>query len=222
MADTVHRVARAPDAFALPAWEHAGPDGTFGNRFDDPEGEYRVLYASLGRFGALCETLASLRPSLEVRSAVEALALGGEPVPQPEASLPTQWRDGRVAGAATLDARLANLGDSSTIAWLRDTLGTTVNRLGLADFDAATLRLSAPRYVTQLVGRALFEQADRDGSPMFAGLAYRSRYGDDITNVALFERPGGDLPLSDFANAPIEADDPDLVRVAELFGLELT
>jgi hypothetical protein len=25
--------------------EHAAPDGTFGNRFDDPKGEYRVLYA---------------------------------------------------------------------------------------------------------------------------------------------------------------------------------
>jgi hypothetical protein len=48
----LHRVGRAPDAWALAPWTYAGPDNTFGNRYDDPEGEYRVLYAAGQRRGA--------------------------------------------------------------------------------------------------------------------------------------------------------------------------
>jgi hypothetical protein len=36
-------------------------DGTFGNRYDDPRGEYRVLYATSQRVGAFIETLARYR-----------------------------------------------------------------------------------------------------------------------------------------------------------------
>ena len=65
--DRVFRLARAPDPWAWPDWSNAGPDGTFGNRWDDPARAYRVLYASSTRFGALIETLARFRPDL-VRS----------------------------------------------------------------------------------------------------------------------------------------------------------
>lgn len=47
----LYRVARAPDQWAWPDWSYAGTDGTFGNRFDDPDGSYRVLYASSTRVG---------------------------------------------------------------------------------------------------------------------------------------------------------------------------
>ena len=38
--------------------------GTFGNRFDDPDGTYRVLYASSQRLGCYLETLARFRVDL--------------------------------------------------------------------------------------------------------------------------------------------------------------
>jgi hypothetical protein len=57
----LYRVSRGADAWAWPAWAYAGEDGTFGNRFDDPAGEYRVLYASSPRVGAFLETLARYR-----------------------------------------------------------------------------------------------------------------------------------------------------------------
>jgi hypothetical protein len=41
-----------------PDWASAEPDGTFGNRFDDPDATYRVLYASSQRLGCFVETLA--------------------------------------------------------------------------------------------------------------------------------------------------------------------
>jgi hypothetical protein len=48
----LHRIGRRPDPWELPPWAYAGDDGTFGNRYDDPRGEYRVLYASSERVGA--------------------------------------------------------------------------------------------------------------------------------------------------------------------------
>src|SRR6516225_2342552 len=34
----IYRIGREPDPWSVPDWASAGPDGTFGNRFDDPEG----------------------------------------------------------------------------------------------------------------------------------------------------------------------------------------
>ncbi|MGC2371774.1 MAG: hypothetical protein WA474_22080 [Candidatus Sulfotelmatobacter sp.] len=39
----IYRLGRKPDPWAPPDWAFAGPDGTFGNRFDDPDATYRVL-----------------------------------------------------------------------------------------------------------------------------------------------------------------------------------
>jgi len=63
---SIYRVARRPDAWAWPEWASAHEDGTFGSRYDDPRGEYRVLYASSQREGAFAETLARFRVDLEV------------------------------------------------------------------------------------------------------------------------------------------------------------
>lgn len=50
-----------------------GQIGTFGNRWDDPLGSYRVLYASSRRLGAFVETLASFRPDLLALAGLEAI-----------------------------------------------------------------------------------------------------------------------------------------------------
>jgi hypothetical protein len=55
------RVGRDDEAWAIPDWAYAKEDGTFGNRFDDPMGVYRVLYASSQRLGCFIETLARFR-----------------------------------------------------------------------------------------------------------------------------------------------------------------
>jgi len=55
------RVGRDRDGWAIPDWAYAKEDGTFGNRFDDPMGVYRVLYASSQRLGCFIETLARFR-----------------------------------------------------------------------------------------------------------------------------------------------------------------
>jgi hypothetical protein len=48
-AGPLFRVGRDDDAWAVPDWAYSKEDRTFGNRFDDPAGVYRVLYASSQR-----------------------------------------------------------------------------------------------------------------------------------------------------------------------------
>ncbi|MEE9278584.1 MAG: RES domain-containing protein [Myxococcota bacterium] len=69
----LYRVARPPDAWAWPDWANVGSDGTFGNRWDDPEGVYRVLYASSSRLGALMEVLARFRPDPHIVVALKEI-----------------------------------------------------------------------------------------------------------------------------------------------------
>src|SRR5262249_1527819 len=60
----LHRIGRWPDPWQPPDWAHAHLDGTFGNRFDDPQAYYRVIYTSSQRLGCFLETLARFRPDL--------------------------------------------------------------------------------------------------------------------------------------------------------------
>jgi hypothetical protein len=66
-----------------------GPDGTFGNRFDDPEGTYRVLYASSQRLGCYLETLARFRVDLTLYA--ELSEIEGEDDFTPLGHVPLAW-----------------------------------------------------------------------------------------------------------------------------------
>jgi hypothetical protein len=58
----VARIGRPPDPWAWPPWEAQHSDNTFGNRWDDPEGTYRVVYACGQLEGAYVEVLSRFRP----------------------------------------------------------------------------------------------------------------------------------------------------------------
>jgi hypothetical protein len=91
-----YRLARGPDPWAWVDWVYAGPDGSFGGRFDDPHGEYRVLYAASTRLGAFMETLAAFRTHPAVR---QSLPDGDAAAPD---SVPREWLELRRIGAAHL------------------------------------------------------------------------------------------------------------------------
>lgn len=81
----VFRLGRRPDAWQAPDWAFAHTDGTFGNRFDDPQGYYRVLYASTQRLACFVETLARFRPDLSLLAELSKhfpLLKTGEPEPE--------------------------------------------------------------------------------------------------------------------------------------------
>jgi RES domain len=208
----LYRLGRDPDPWVWPDWSYAAPDGTFGNRYDDPHGSYRVLYASSQRLGAFLETLARFRPDLEVLAELDRIEGDDEPL----AGVPRTWLEGRLIGEATVEGRFVELGDSASLATLRAALAASAIHHGLDEIDAATIRLRAPRAFTQQVSRYVYEQGS------FAGIRYRSRLGDDVLNWAVFESaPDGQGPLVATASAAIAADDPDLRAALELLGLAL-
>ena len=214
---SLYRLGREPDPWAWPDWSYAAPDGTFGNRYDDPAGSYRVLYASSQRVGAFLETLARFRPDLEVLAELDRIE--GEDEPRP--AVPRSWLDNRRLGEATVAGRFVDVGDTTSLATLRTALAASAIHHGLDEIDAATIRLQAPRAFTQQVSRFAYEQRDERGA--FAGIRYRSRLGDDVLNWAIFE-PAPDTPSPFVATTvgAIEADDPDLQAALQLLGLTLT
>jgi hypothetical protein len=84
-----------------------------------------------------------------------------------------------------------------------------LGRFGLDDLDASALQMTVPRNVTQLVSRIVFSNG-------LAGIYYRSKYGHDVENWALFE------PFQINVQDPetIRPDDPDLQRALQLHGLK--
>lgn len=213
----VYRLGRSPDPWAWPDWSYASTDGTFGNRWDDPAGSYRVLYACSHRAGAFVETLSRFRPDLEVIAALAEIE--GEEDGVPPTGVPRRWLEGRLIGEALARGRFADVGDAQSLATLRQELASRAIHYGLPDLDAAVIRLSAPRAFTQEVSRFVYEWRDEDGA--FAGIRYRSRLGDQFLNWAIFEPPEINDALTNASRSSIDPDDPDLLEALRLLGLGL-
>ena len=205
---SIHRIGRRPDPWQYPDWSLANPDGTFGNRFDDPKGNYRVLYASSTRLGCFLETLARFRP--DVALCAELQAIEGEDDFVPAGIVPREWLSRRLMGSADADGEFADIGASDWVATLRGTLATLLISLGIPDFDASVLQGSGPRCVTQNASAVVYSQG-------FNGIRYLSKHGHDIENWALFEPAS----LSKQLEKDIEPDDLELLEALRLFNLAL-
>ena len=199
----VYRIGRRPDPWQYPDWSRANPDRTFGNRFDDPNGEYRVLYASSVRLGCFLETLARYRPDMALYAELQEIA--GENDFIPPGIVPREWFQLRVMGLANAHGRFADIGASDWLATLRRKLAALLIQLGIPDFDTSVLQRSGPRHLTQHVSALVYDEG-------FDGLRYLSKYGHDIENWALFEPAN----LTNAAARDIQADDPDLLRAFEI------
>jgi len=203
----IYRLGRRPDPWSTPDWASAGQDGTFGNRFDDPEGMYRVLYASSQRLGCFLETLARFRVDLKLLA--ELAEIEGEDDYFPVGEVPLEWAEKRVMGVATVGGEYADVCSSEWLSRLRNSLAGVLGRFGLDDLDASVLQQTAPRILTQLVSRIVFSKG-------FAGICYRSKYGHDIENWAIFEP--FQIKVQDLE--PIRPSDPDLQRALQLHSLK--
>lgn len=145
----VYRLGRSPDPWAWPDWSYADIDGTFGNRFDDPQGIYRVLYASTQRLATFVECLASFRPAPDVIAEFAAIAGDeGDEEPPPAGVVPADWIEARCVGIATLIGVYVDVGHHETLAELRTALAARVVHHGLQDLDASAIRLTVPRAFT--------------------------------------------------------------------------
>lgn len=176
--ETIYRIARKPDPWQAPDWSRANPDGTFDNRFDDPEGYYRVIYAASQKLSCFLETLARFRPNMSLLA--ELNEIEGEDDFFQLGTVPAEWCDERLLGSAHVEGNYADIYGAEWIAYLRHRLAEECLRLGLDDLDASVLQRSAPRRLTQLASLEAW-------SKKFDGVYYRSRHGHDLENWALFE-----------------------------------
>jgi hypothetical protein len=203
----VWRIGHAPTPWRFNDWAYADQHGRFDGRWDDPESSYRVLYASTSRFGAFVEALGDFRADPELTAGLNDIVVEDEERAVPPGHLPVSWLRGRVVGEALVTARCGQVGHSRSLACLRRELGALVVRYQLEDLDGSAIRQRAPRAFTQHVSRFVHECTAEDGAAQFHGIHYLSRFGDDLANVALFELPTGDDPVSAGTPAPISLDD---------------
>ena len=201
------RLGRKPDPWNPPDWSRALPDGTFGNRFDDPQGNYRVLYAATQRVSCFVETLARFRPDLSLIAELQAIA--GEDDFVPLGTVPSDWCEPRVMGEATVTGAYADLYGASWVSHLRYALATDCIALGLEDLDDSVLQKGEPRRLTQLASLKVNEAG-------LDGIYYRSRYGHDLENWALFEPFEISSP-----ETPIAIRPDDLQQTCGLLGRKI-
>ena len=174
----IYRIGRQPDAWQPPDWSRATDDGTFGNRFDDPESYYRVLYASSQEVCCFVETLARYR--LDVSLLAELDAIDGENDFFALGTVPSEWCSNRALGTASAEGEYADICGGEWIMFLRRRLASECLRLRIPDLDASVLQSGSSRRITQLVSRIAY---GRD----YPGIYYRSRYSLALENWALFE-----------------------------------
>ena len=211
----IYRVGRRPDPWAWPPWSYAGEDGTLGNRYDDPRGEYRVLYASSQRVGAFIETLARYRTDPAIVAEYAQIVVDDDFPTIAPGVVPRDWFDTRLLGTARHEGPFADVGHSTSLAHLRVALAPRLVRYGLDDLDGSDLRRRAPRAFTQEVSRYVFEHAAPEGAEAFVGLRYLSRLGDDIVNWAIFD---GNEPRQPTAEK-VARDDADLLEALATLDL---
>jgi hypothetical protein len=236
----VYRLARRTSGwFVPPDWGYAKQDGTFHNRFDDPSaargvppsGRFRAIYAATERRAAFAETTAHFRPSLSLLAKLAPIddddpvevALAGslDPDDPTRGIIRANWRIERRMDHTILDPtrQFVDLGDPETIQRLRQVLAPLAEQLGLIDVDLSALT-SQQRTFTQHCARYAYDQIDSSGRPRYAGIRYPSRFGESWECWAIFDDRIGHRAEPSFP-ATIAADDPDLLTVAELFGLTI-
>lgn len=183
------------------------------NRYDDPERYYRVLYAGTSRYTCFVETLSRFR--LNVQLYAELQAIEGDDDYMPLGEVPVSWLEARCFGLATVGGNFADVMHSDWVAQLRvsPTIASACARLSVSDFDGAALRSTAPREITQLVSRVIYNIG------RYVGIRYASKFGDDLENWAIFE------PFSTLQSGGvrmIQIGDADLQRALNLHKLRMT
>jgi hypothetical protein len=207
------RVGRDDDAWAIPDWAYAKEDRTFGNRFDDPTGVYRVLYASSQRLGCFVETLARFRVDVSFIADL-ALMENGEDDFTAIGTVRRAWIKGRFIGTANVEGEYADIYALGWVSHLRTALAAVAVKLGMEDFDLSSLERAEPRLLTQQAGRSAFELG-------YAGVCYHSRYGHSIENWAIFEdwAMSERFPIHQPNSRKVAENDPDLLEALRLLGL---
>jgi hypothetical protein len=199
-----------------PDWLRAGTDPssgahTFGNRFDDPDAQYRVLYASTYLVTCYMETLARFRPDFRLMQ--ELQAMDGDNDFQPIGVVSDDWFENRFIGMANVEGKYADLYSPGWVSYLRPKLYQVCRDNGLHEFDVSVLMQAEKRIVTQMASSFVYDLGS------FHGIYYTSRHGHGLENWALFEFKAVVHPEHEVRQ--VSKDDPALKEALKLLHLTL-
>jgi hypothetical protein len=223
----VYRITKlGVDPFEPAPWDHVG-----NNRFDDPRGDFRVVYCATERAAAFGETLARYRRSMSLLALMKNVvddeesieeALGGlvDPSDERRGVVPADWRFKRQMGSTVLDASLefAAIAEPESVAHLRSALAPIATMVGLADFDLSAI-FSSERNLTQHCARYIYDLHNGQGVPLFAGIRYPSRMNSHWTCWAIFEDRLIHTPR--MLETTIDPQDPGFLEAARLLELSV-
>lgn len=195
----IYRLGRRdPGAWRFPDWVFADKrTGTFGCRYDDPESEYRVLYACSSRYGAFVEVLAyhaadqQLLPGLDEIEENDVSDAHYPSLPPGHLDLDdfcsercigeAHVRPDRSFAAVCAPASIEILNENDEIAQSASASGMPI------PFGGEDVRLTRERIVTQQISRFVWSHSSAAGEAEFAGIHYPSRHEAGVDNWALFE-----------------------------------
>jgi len=211
------------DPLALPGFPRPGEAPR--NRFDDPEGQFRVRYLATTRRGALLEILAGFRPSPPLeRSLSEVVGVEGRDDLEPPGLVPagflTRLRVARIGPrlAGTWFVDIAAV-ESQTVIGTHPAVAAALTRSGLgtparpAQLDAGTVAIGGPggRRITQLIAHVVYSETDA------GGVRYASRVDINEECWAVFDT----VEVWASNPEPLPTGDPELTRACTALGLSL-
>lgn len=213
---SVWRVGRGPDPLTvrdpLSSSDLDRPRG--GNRWDDPLGQYAVLYFGSAPEACYGETIARFRPDLQVVGEIikeweqrNFVKIGG---------VPADWRFRRLLARVSFEGAMpfVDVDAAATLNVLRTELANAIMALGNDDVDVA-LVTGADRRVTRLISRWVYDQQDEDGGKLYDGIRYRSHLGGEWECWAAFE----DAEFELLDQRAIPQSDAALQAVAQSYQL---
>jgi hypothetical protein len=116
-----------------------------------------------------------------------------------------------VVGSASHRGSYADVYSSERIGILRNDLAGFCSALGIPELDAGVLQQATSRPLTQGVSPLVFHQG-------FDGVHYRSRFGHDMHNWAIFEP----FKIGPHSTSPIDLADTELQAALDIHGLRLS
>jgi hypothetical protein len=196
------------------------------NRFDDPDGQFRVRYAASTRRGAFAEVLAGFRlhGPVEARLAAVTDTTAGEEQLAPAGTVPARLlarlRIARM-GARSVDTWFVDVAtvETQTVLGATPAVAAALADSGLgtpdrpAQLDAGTIALAGPvgRRITQTVARTVFTDTNA------GGLRYTSRVDAFEECWAIFDT----VAVWVTESQPVDLEDPDLTAACTALGLSL-
>jgi hypothetical protein len=220
----VYRVGYPPEPWNWTAWEYAS-DGRFDGRWDDPHGVWRTVYVGSSALACYLEVLARFRADPAVADELASIVDDEEYPTAAAGTLSPSWCKERVVAAAEMSGVFALPSHHETLPTLRQRFVNVAKGFGLDDVDAAAVRDSRPRALTQAIAAWIYTLSTADGIPL-TGIQFQSRHGDALRLWAIYERAGSGQSPPEIRHrslpSTVQRDDPALVEAMRIHRLTWT